>query len=95
MKEAPAPWHLHLPGAVRVQRACICSRINWSTKKLGGNAGFHGLLHLGSTAKLHAALAPLPACWLGLAACEAASSTRAEQFRGRYAAVGIATSSIW
>lgn len=38
MKEAPAPWHLHLPGAVRVQRACICSRINWSTKKLGGNA---------------------------------------------------------
>lgn len=38
MQEVPAPWHLHLPGAVRVQRACVCSRINWSTKKLGGNA---------------------------------------------------------
>lgn len=39
MKEEPASWHLHLPGAVGVQKAHVCSRINRSTRTLGGKEG--------------------------------------------------------
>ena len=89
MKEVPAPWPLHLPGAGWVQRACVCSRTDRLTKTPVGRlhctgtwASFHGPCCFGSTAKPRAALAPLPACWLGFAR----TSAWAGQCSGRYAA---------